>query len=97
MKVRECNHVQFLSNARQWPRWPVCPVKNKRDAIKREAGVQDSSFPALGVVLAPSDVRPPFVVYLLNMGEVSAKAVSTCKRFEYESFDEMVAAGWEVD
>lgn len=82
------NDAELLNNPHQWT-WPVCPVKSRT----RKA---DRGWPVMGIVRP----RKP-TVYIKNLFELRTgeldPQLADVEKFEYASFEEMVADGWVVD
>lgn len=93
--------IAYLSNAGMWPRWPICPVKSHNKTLADEC---NTTTPVCGLVMdnTPLEVHGPAKatpkVYILNMfAGWTPEQFDACKKFEYASLEEMMAAGWEVD
>lgn len=81
--------VHFMKHAELWPRWPVLPVKKR----------VDGQFPICAVMF---DGLPKPTVFLANLcmvenGKMTATELYKGQHWVYESFEALVADGWEVD
>jgi hypothetical protein len=92
----EKDNIAFLSNCGMWPTWPACPVKNHR--------LSQESMPICGLVFDNNPlsvggrVKCTPTVFILNMFRGWTKEeYDNCKKFKYDTIEEMVAAGWQVD
>ena len=88
MPAQRFDDVTFLNSPALWPNWPVCPVKRYDQC--------PGMMPTCGLVFDLAGCKP--AVYLLNMWELSTPgSVENAAKQEFESFAELVAAGWMVD
>lgn len=101
--MRERDDFAYLTNAGMWPRWPLCPLKNHNEEIKKEVN-ETTGMPAHGIVFDQVPLTDPGKgkatprVYILNMFMGwTPEEFDNCKKFEYASIEEMLAAGWMVD
>jgi len=80
--------LAILKDPRQWT-WMVCPVKSRTKTA-------DRGWPMMGIVLP----RRP-TVYIKNLFELRTgeldPQLADVEKFEYATFEEMVADGWVVD
>lgn len=89
MNARENSRdFDWLSDPKNWLHWPICPVK-------RFTNPKD--MPECGLVWAGELTH----VYIQNLCLMVSGAVEPqfkdCKKYEYESLQEMLADGWMVD
>ena len=82
--------LEMMKQPDYWPRWPLLPVKRR---------VKHSS-PDTGLLFANG--KP--IIYTVNMfqlddlpGKTWGEKLANGEKIEFTSFEEMVAAGWEVD
>ena len=75
---------------RCWPKWPVLPVKNYR-----EPG-DIPGFPKQGVLIDTPN-RLLTIVYMVNMYMLNAQPIEQVPQVKFDSVDDLLAAGWEVD
>jgi hypothetical protein len=82
------NDVKILNDPYQWT-WTVCPVKSRTRTA-------DRGRPLVGLVVP----RRP-TVYIKNLFELRKGdlnlQLADVEKFEYATFEEMVADGWVVD
>jgi len=76
--------VKMMKDPGSWPMWPVLPV------VKHAAG-------SCGILTA--DGKP--IIYLVNMLDLSSGVLKDMlvdkPKVEFESFEAIFNAGWEVD
>lgn len=73
----------MLRNEDMWPKWPVLPLKRYRGQGAMEPGCLYSG-------------QGP-VVFLTSMYKLSSAALSNMPMVSYESYDALMADGWQVD
>ena len=87
--------LEMLCKPELWPKWPMLPVKNYKLADPKDHG-----FPLSGIVYAPMSMEVEtdrYTVYLGNMFCNPDPADPDGKKCVYDSFTDMLAAGWVVD
>lgn len=95
----ERDDVAFLNRPGMWPSWPMCPVKSHVEKHKDSP----TDFIAAGLVFDFTDLternpKPTPEVVMLNMfGGWTSEQFKAAKRWKYNSIEELVADGWEVD
>jgi hypothetical protein len=75
-----------------WPNYPLLPVKNYKMAAP-------GSFPECGIIFASEvEKKGKVVVYMTNLFMVHKDMkLEELQKFEYESLQAMVEAGWIGD
>lgn len=98
----ERDDLSFLNRPGMWPNWPMCPVKSHAEKHKDSP----TDFIATGIVFDtapigdqkyPNGKAQPEVVMLNMFGGWTPEQFKAAKRFKYDSIEELVADGWEVD
>jgi len=84
--AKERDSRAFIENPDIWGCWPVCPVKRYRNK---------PDDPELGVILAVEGMEN--VVLLTNMFLLTKNVAYDGPQIKYDSLDDLLAAGWEVD
>ena len=79
---RAHDDVVFLGNPDKWPAWPLCPVKGYRNGELVCGAVCEGSL---------------MVVEGNIFSGWTAETYADAKKWQYDSFEAMVADGWEVD
>lgn len=81
-------HIEYINNPKQWVSWPFCPMlrRGEKDPIDREHGVIYLGH-SLSVIKK---------VNLFMLPETEREFLEA-DGWVYNSVEEMVADGWEVD
>ncbi len=77
--------LEMLKNSKKWPRWPVLPL------IRH---IPTDSLGYEGILFDSPKVQ--FTVYHGNIF-MDVWHLESCPKEVYNSFEEILAAGWEVD
>jgi hypothetical protein len=71
-----------------WPKWPVCPLVNRKPEAKVTTGL---------VFGDPTKMDYTWHVWFVPGGNIWHMDDETIKKGSYEPLDALLAAGWEVD
>ena len=82
--VEKRNHVEMMKRTQLWPQWPMLPVK-------RWTGRDMECAVLLDVAEGKK-----YTLYFANL-YMLPDDLTTCQQREYDSFEAIVADGWEVD
>ncbi len=81
------SEIKMMRNPNVWPRWPVLPVVNRNEP----------GWPECGIMI--NECKP--IVYLIGMFELKAGVLSESlkdvKKAEFQTYEALIQAGWEVD
>ena len=93
----EPTDLDMMKDAFDWPGWPVLPIVNRKKLDERK-------WPRSGVIFDLDDQSKKFTVFEVNVWDLRGGLVSDIvnsipleKQHKYESFEAMIADGWEVD
>ena len=87
-------HIYMMKHPNSWPIWPVLPL------IK--ANNTSGGFPKAGCLIEFGMSGPEPIVWLKMMWELPQKATESymfenIEHEKFDSFEDIVAAGWIVD
>lgn len=85
-------HLDFINDPDKWPHWPLLPMKNFINGFSHPHShgiiVDVGGFDV-------SKVEPK--VYIANLMFFRGEDMDKYEKDEYQSFDELIDAGWIVD
>lgn len=85
--VRERDDLAMMKNPNLWPAWPVLPIKKRNS----KGGFPESAF-----LIEAQDYK--FVVVHGNIFRMSEEGYfKTCKITKFDSFEDIISAGYTVD
>ena len=86
METKTTKQLDMMQQPDTWPRWPFLPL------IRRTKGLKP--FGEEGLLY--DDGEHKFTVYFANLFMLPQN-LATCASKTYESYEAIVADGWEVD
>jgi len=79
--------LTFVQTPRNWPRWPICRLVNRMQSV-----------PRIGVLIERGVMGPEPIVYLVNMNDLMGEVdLNKLDKMEFDSFEDLLEDGWEVD
>lgn len=84
--TKPTTHLEMMQNPDSWPRWPFLPL------IRRTKGLRP--FGEEGLLY--DDGANTFTVYFANLFMLPQN-LESCTSKAYESYEAILADGWEVD
>ena len=77
--------LDMMQNPRKWPLWPRLPLKRPADHLPNSGWLMDE-------IGDEPRVRP-----VVHFGRLFLGGAMTTGTQEYDSFEDLIAAGWVVD
>lgn len=93
--MQEKNHLEWMKHPEWWSNWPIQTLRNR----SREPAQANIGQWVLGVLLDQENPHK-FVVYLTPRGLLdwsTLDKLTSCQKEQYRTYEEIIAAGWEVD
>jgi len=87
--------VRLIKDDRQWPCWPVLPLKNRRLPNKDPFGTL--GFLCAPLVIDKTNQPSGLLVYIGMIPQYTGKSPVDYPTMHYPDLSEFLAAGWVMD
>lgn len=94
---RRQEDLKMMRSSLTWPRWPVLPLVDRERQASALLFANARPVIYAGSLYRLGDSHPAMAGGQGHRSQTWAEVLATCSRSEFESFEAIVAAGWEVD